>query len=227
MFIIVLAIFTLIILLVPKFKFEGAALTLFSVNSFLYGFYIAPILSGQKARIDELQKLVRTESSNLFAIMIKAKHLDRLTYLHLKNFIKDYLEENMARPDANHGEEQYQVLINYCLEYHGVDETKIEKITEQLVSNEAQRAQITMQINNKIFNNEWWIIFVLFSITISFVGLIDIGNGIFLKTVQIFLCTGLSMLLVILYKLTTLTHKKAKSIWEPYTNLINTNFHKI
>ena len=38
---------------IPHTKFESAALTLFSVNSLLYGFYIAPILAAQKSRIEE------------------------------------------------------------------------------------------------------------------------------------------------------------------------------
>ena len=38
----------LLVMFMPGIKFESGALTLFSVNSFLYGFYISPILGAQK-----------------------------------------------------------------------------------------------------------------------------------------------------------------------------------
>ena len=46
--------FCLLVILLPHVSFSSGALTLFSVNSFLYGFYISPILGAQKARIEEL-----------------------------------------------------------------------------------------------------------------------------------------------------------------------------
>jgi hypothetical protein len=41
------------------------------------------------------------------------------------------------------------------------------------------------------------------------------------------LCTGLTMLVVILIKLSTLTHKRAKRIWDPYKKLIDSRFYRI
>jgi len=49
--------------LIPGYKFDSGALTLFSVNSFLYGFYISPILAAQKARIDNLHQIIRAEAN--------------------------------------------------------------------------------------------------------------------------------------------------------------------
>ena len=47
----------------------------------------------------------------------------------------------------------------------------------------------------------------------------DVGETPVLIAIKALLCTGLSMLLVILAKLSTLTHKKAKQIWDPYKKL--------
>ena len=52
-FFILLLGYLIIITLLPKVKFDSSALTLFSVNSLLYGFYIAPILNAQRARIED------------------------------------------------------------------------------------------------------------------------------------------------------------------------------
>jgi hypothetical protein len=35
------------------------------------------------------------------------------------------------------------------------------------------------------------------------------------------------MLIVILIKLSTLTHKKAKAIWDPLKKLVDTNFYRV
>jgi uncharacterized membrane protein YagU involved in acid resistance len=48
-FVIFFLIFVVLSYRLPKIKFDGSALTLFSVNSFLYGFYLAPLLAAQKA----------------------------------------------------------------------------------------------------------------------------------------------------------------------------------
>jgi len=45
-------------------------LILFSVNSFLYGFYISPVLAAQKSRIEELHKIVCAEANAIFTMML-------------------------------------------------------------------------------------------------------------------------------------------------------------
>ncbi len=71
------------------------------------------------------------------------------------------------------------------------------------------------------------IMFLLFGVTLSFILLLDAGNGFVFQLLAALLCTGLSMLLVILVKMSTLTHKKARQIWDPYKKLINSHFYRI
>jgi hypothetical protein len=96
-----------------------------------------------------------------------------------------------------------------------------------LIANQQNRTQKSMMIGNIIYSHEWMVLFVLFSITMSFVLLIDTGKSMLLKTVAALLCTGLSMLLMILSKLSTLTHKKARNIWSPYGKLLASHFYRI
>jgi UPF0716 family protein affecting phage T7 exclusion len=70
------------------------------------------------------------------------------------------------------------------------------------------------------------IMLVLFSITLSFIILMDAGVGFTYDFLAAFLCTGLTMLLVILLKMSTLTHKKARQIWDPYKKLVNSHFYR-
>lgn len=226
-FIMLFVLFIIIVLFTPSQKFESGALTLFSVNSFLYGFYIAPILSGQKGRVEELHKIVRSESNAIFAMVLSLKKLPK----HLRNEIQEmfisYLQASIRERKPSEGEKRYEDLITYCLNYKGEHEDEIDELLNKLVANQQNRTNFAMQMTNKVFNNEWIIMLILFSITLSFILLLDVGNGYIYQFLAAILCTGLTMLLVILVKLSTLTHKKAKQIWDPYKKLIASRFYRI
>jgi hypothetical protein len=227
-FLIFLIIYTFVSLLIPVQKFEAGALTLFSVNSFLYGFYIAPILGAQKTRIDELSQTIRSEANSLFAIGLKLKKIsDPETRKDLRKLLEDYIKISVKERKIAQGEKQYEDLISYCMEYKGKDIEVIEKILNDLIDNQKNRTKFSMLVGNKVFSNEWLIMLVLFSITMGFVLMIDINDNFLLIIVKALLCTGLSMLLFILAKLSTLTHKKAKQVWDPLIKLRTSNFYRI
>lgn len=207
--------------------FSPAALTLFSVNSFLYGFYIAPILGAQKNRIDELSRIIHAEANALFDILIKTKTLPRRSRTILQDLCEDYLEDSFKTRRPAQGEEEYERLISYCLEYKGKDPDTIKAILDKLISNQQNRSQLVMQLNNRVFNNEWWIMLVLFSITIGFVVCLNTPDQPVMHLVKALLCTGLTMLMLSLLKLSTLTHKRAKDIWRPLDTLTTSRFRRI
>lgn len=211
----------------PRVKFNSGALTLFSVNSFLYGFYIAPILGAQKARIEELHKIVRSEANALFSIMLRFKNLPAGFRTELQDMVKHYVDVKLKSQKADGGEKEYEALIGYCLEYKGEHQPIVDKTLDALVANQQNRTNFSMQFNNRVYANEWQIMAILFAITLGFVLLIDIGNVPILHIVRALLCTGLSMLILILVKLSTLTHKKAKQMWVPLKKLRETRFYRI
>lgn len=226
-FIILFVVFLTIITLVPSVKFDSGALMLFSVNSFLYGFYISPILGAQKARIEELHKIVRSEANAIFAMVLSLKKLPTKLRNELQGMFMDYLKLSIKQQRTGAGESKYESMITYCLDYKGEHQAEIDKLLDKLVANQQNRTNFSMQMSNKVFNNEWIIIFMLFGITLSFVILLDTGGGFAFKFLAAVLCTGLSMLLVILAKMSTLTHKKAKQIWDPFKKLIDSSFYRI
>lgn len=227
-FVIFLIIYTFVSIVIPVQKFEAGALTLFSVNSFLYGFYIAPILGAQKNRIDELSQTIRSEANSLFAIGLKLKKIsDPAIRKELRTLLEDYIKISVKERKIAQGEKQYEDLISYCMEYKGKDSEVIEKILTDLIDNQKNRTKFSMLVGNKVFSNEWLIMLVLFSITMGFVLIIDVNNNLLLIIVKALLCTGLSMLLFILAKLSTLTHKKAKQVWDPLIKLRTSNFYRI
>lgn len=218
--------YTLLSFKLPTQKFDSTALTLFSVNSFLYGFYIAPILSAQKSRIEELHKIVRSESNALFSLVLKLKKLPADLRNHLQEMVSDYIRAEIRASKPGGGEKEYESLISYCLKYKGEHQEQIDKTLDSLVANQQNRTNLSMQMSNRVFSNEWMIMFILFSITLGFIMLLDLGDSPVLKLVRALLCTGLTMLILILIKLSTLTHKKARQIWKPLKKLVDSSYYR-
>lgn len=226
-FILFMGLYTLMSFFIPAHKFDSSALTLFSVNSFLYGFYIAPILSAQKGRIEELHKIVRAEANALFSMVLKLKKLPKELRNKLQAMVADYIRVELRDKKPSGGSKEYEALISYCLEYKGEHQESIDKMLDALVANQQNRTNLSMQLSNRVFSNEWLVMFILFSITLGFILLLEIGDSVLLKLVRALLCTGLTMLIVILVKLSTLTHKKAKQMWNPLKKLKDTSFYRV
>jgi hypothetical protein len=217
----------LLVFLLPKQQFTSGALTLFSVNSFLYGFYLAPILSAQKARIEEMHRVGRSESNAIFEMVLGLKKLPPELRNELQAMFTLYLRTCTRQRKAAQGEEQYEALITYCVHYEGKYDKEIQKLLEKLVANQQNRTQFGMLMANKIFSHEWFIILVLYGITTGFILTIYTGEPVIYRCVAAFLAAGLTMLLLILVKLSTLTHKKAHEAWRPYTRLMQTHYYRI
>jgi intergrase/recombinase len=225
-FIFFFAVFMVLLFTLPRIKFTTATLTLFSVNSFLYGFYISPILAAQKARIEELHRIVRTEANAIFAMMLNIKPLPESIKKEFHDRMTSYVKKTSAN-DMKAAEKEYEALISFCVDYKGSHKDEMTKVLEKLVANQQNRTNYTMQAGNRVFSNEWLIMIVLFSITLSFILLLDTGDGLILKVVTALLCTALSMLVLILVKLSTLTHKKARRVWDPLKTLVASKYYRI
>ncbi len=204
---------------------DRAAFALLSVNSFLYGFFITPVLTAQKNRIDELAKIIRAEANALFDILIKTQKLPAQSRNHIQDMCADYMDASFRQRKPGEGEHEYERIISYCLDYRGKSPEVIEKILEKLVANQTNRSQLAMQLGNRVFSNEWWIVLVLFSVTLGFILSLDVP-GVAGHTVKALLCTGISMLMINLLKLSTLSHKKAKDIWKPLDTLKTSRFRR-
>jgi len=225
-FFIFLGIFLALTFLIDGITFSPAALALFSVNSFLYGFYISPVLSSQKVRIDELSRIIRAEANAMFDILLKTKKLPQQSRNHLQDLCAEYLTASFRQRKPAEGEHEYEHLISYCMDYNGKDPETIDKILNALVANQANRSQLAMQLGNKVFSNEWWIMLVLFSITLGFILFLNVDSTPLMHFVKALLCTGLTMLMINLLKLSTLTHKKAKNLWQPLDTLKTSRFRR-
>jgi len=92
-FIIFFIFYAILSVALPRYEFAGPALTIFSVNSFLYGFYISPILSAQKARIEELHKIIRSEANAIFAMMLSTHNMPDKVRNEIQEMFGEYIKK--------------------------------------------------------------------------------------------------------------------------------------
>ena len=166
--------FVLFFLALTRFtptKLTAGQLALYSVNTFLFGFYFSPLLSAQKGRVDELLHFTKQE-----------KYKD--------NSVMNVIYERVAKTQENR-----DTIQNVSL--------------------------------NRVYSHEWLVTLVLFGITLYFVMQTDYGSVIFFRALLAVLCTGLSLMIIILAKYATLTHKQAKRMWTPLKQLRTDHFEDI
>lgn len=117
-FIILLIFFAGLLMVLPKPVLSSSALTLFSINSFLFGFYFTPALNNQKSRIEELGKVIRTESVALFKILIKTRKItDDKVHDKVQKMIGDYIRACVSERKAGCGEKEYDKLIGELVHF--------------------------------------------------------------------------------------------------------------
>lgn len=226
-FVILFGLFALLAWAIPPQVLDSSLLTLFSVNSFLYGFYTSPIISSQRARIDDLHRAVRSEANALFSTALKFKKLSPELRKEIKELLSKYLRAAYKEQGVDEGENEYEALISFLIDYKGKDEEVVSDILKDLAANQANRTNVNMLTRNKVYKNEWIIISMLFIITVSFILMLNVQGSLFFQVMVPILCTGLTMLLVILVKMSTLTHKRAREIWKPYKTLVDSHYYRI
>ena len=219
-------VFLALVLNVHKISMTGGPLTLFSVNSFLLAFYLGPIMSGQKQRIDDLARTVRSEGLAMLSVMVHDRELSDTHRAEIRKLIRQYVAACSRAHRPGEGEREYERLLAYCLEIEARDKGA-QKVIDTLVTNQQNRGQIATLLRGAVYSHEWVVLLVLFTITISYIVLIDYGNSVPLTIVAALLCACLSLLLLILQKLNSLTHKRAKQVWEPFDRLLSSNLTQI
>lgn len=173
-----------------------------------------------------MHRIIRAEANALFSLVLHLKHLPTQLRNELQNMVSDYIRAELREMKPIGGEAKYEALITYCLDYKGEHQDMIDKTLDALIANQQNRTNLSMQLSNRVYSNEWMVMSVLFSITLGFILLINITSTPLLHLVRALLCTGLTMLIIILLKLSTLTHKKARQMWAPLRKLTDTHFYR-
>ena len=211
-------IFFVISVFLPKIELQGAALTLFSVNSFLYGFYISPIISAQRTRIDQLHRLVVIEVNKLEEIAQYSRRTEPEFQAEVATALNHYQKAASVGGVAP-GKKEFESLVAVIVNYTGEKKDPHKEMLKSVFAAQLNRAEIKLLVESKVYSNEWVVMSILFAITIAFILFTRLPDIPLLQFIPAILCAGLSMLIIILIKMSTLTHKKAKTIWTPLKEL--------
>lgn len=206
--------FFLISLSLPKIDLQGAALTLFSVNSFLYGFYISPIINAQRLRIDHLHRLVVVEVNKLQEIVQYSRRMESDFQNNVVYMIDQYIQVASVG-GVNPGQKEFDGLVSMIVSYEGDKKDPHKEMMKSVFAAQQNRAEIKLLVESKVYSNEWIVMSILFAITIAFILFTRLPDIPLLQAIPAILCAGLSMLIIILIKMSTLTHKRARTIWVP------------
>jgi hypothetical protein len=120
---------------------------------------------------------------------------------------------------ATVGQDEFDDLASLIVAYEGDKKDPHKEMLKSVFAAQQNRAEIKLLVESKVYSNEWIVMIILFAITIAFILFTRLPDILMLQAIPAVLCAGLSMLIVILIKMSTLTHKRAKTIWVPLREL--------
>lgn len=221
------AFFILVVFLVPRQTLTPGQLALFSVNSFLFGYYFSPLLSAQKSRVAGLNGLARQEEMTILDILSHAHLLKSGTRHTLKVKLKTYIDSIMNNYHISADNEYYDELLYWLKNTKGDDQQILDQIYNEVSKTQDHRSDMSNLLASKVYSHEWLVVSVLFSITLFFSVMTNFGDSVFFGFMLAILCAGLCMLMAILIKFATLTHKEAKRMWDTLRELDTKHFDDV
>jgi hypothetical protein len=224
---ILLGFFMVVIATQHQAKLTAGQLALFSVNSFLFGYYFAPLLSAQKARVAGLITAGRSEEMAVLDILTQSHLLGKAERHKLKVRLRVYLSSIIGNTSVRADNPYYDELLYYTKSVHGKDEQVMGVIYDRVSKTQGNRDTMNNLFASKIYSHEWLVALVLFFITLYFALQTNFNGSVFFGIMLAILCTGLSLLMVIMVKFATLTHKEAKRMWVPLRELVVAHFDDV
>lgn len=196
-------------------------LALFSVNSFLFGYYFAPLLSAQKARVGQLNSVARQETMALLDILAQSHLLSKNTRHTLKVKLAVYLDSILHNTSIQADNPYYDELLHFTKQggAKNDDQAILDTIYNRVSSTQGTRDSLNNLFRTKVYSHEWLVASVLFGITFYFSIQTKFGDSLFFMLILATLMTGLSMLMLIMVKFATLSHKEARRMWQPMEEL--------
>ncbi len=222
-----LCLFGAVVLFLPQMKLTAGQLALFSVNSFLFGYYFAPLLSAQKSRVAALITTIRQEQMVILDVLTQSHLLsDRIRH-QLKIRLRVYLESILANDKVSADNRFYDELLYFIKQVKGEDAGVAGTIYDRICKTQANRDAMNNLFAAKVYSHEWLVATVLWGITLFFALQTDYGHNPFFGLMLVILATGLTLLMVIMVKFATLTHKEAKRMWQPLRDLLKNHFEDV
>lgn len=224
---ILLIFFLLLLEVIHQQKLTPGQLALFSVNSFLFGYYFAPLLGAQKTRVANLITAGRQEETTILDILTQSHLLSDKRRHQLKIRLKVYLDSVIGNVAVRADNPYYDELLYFTKKEEGEDAQVMSLIYDRVSKTQANRDTMNNLFATRVYSHEWLVAFVLFFITLFFAMQTPVNSSLFFTVMLAILCTGLTMLMIILIKFATLTHKEAKRMWQPLKDLVKEHFDDV
>ena len=225
--ILLLLFYIVFVFLNHRVKLTPGQLALFSVNSFLFGYYFAPLLSAQKSRVASLIASARQEEMAILDLLTQSHLVSSANRHKLKVKLRVYLDDIIGNTNITADNQYYDELLFFSKRVKGEDVGVMNLIYDRLAKTLVNRDAMNNLFGSKIYSHEWMVVTVLFFITLFFSLQTDFAESYFFGLMLAVLCTGLTMLMVILLKFSTLTHKEARRMWQPLIELRDRHFDDI
>jgi len=177
--------------------------------------------------VAQLIGAARQEEMTVLDILTQAHLLSAKERHQLKIKLKVYLLSIIGNTAVEADNPYYDELLYHTKQVKGEDKAVMGVIYDRVSKTQSNRDTMNNLFNSKIYAHEWLVATVLFSITLYFALQTDFGRSLFFGIMLAVLCTGLSLLMIILLKFATLTHKEAKRMWQPLEQLLREHFDDI
>lgn len=202
-------------------------LALFSVNSFLFGYYFSPLLSAQKSRVAALNTAGRQEAMTLLDILTQSHMLGPAARHQLKVRLRTYLDSVVGSRSVSADNPYYDELLYWTKRPSKEDAGVLNTIYNRVTDTQKNRDAMANLFASPVYSHEWMVASVLFAITLYFALQTNYGNSAFFGLLLAVLCAGLCMLMTILMKFATLSHKEAQRMWDPLKDLRTKHFDDV
>lgn len=209
----------------PRISSAPVDLTLFAVSITLLGLYMGYLLAGQDGRIRLLTRIVGQEAVVFYKLDEAIKKLPEALQPSFMQQVEEYLRHKNGNLDPTAGTENYLQLLE--LSKQPGTKAEGEALSSLLIDNQLNRTEIAALLNTRVHQHEWLVMFSLYAVTLSFLLTFDYGHQLLIKVAAALLGACLGLLMMTIYKLQRLVHKKAWRIWEPFVRLIATNFTQL
>ncbi len=225
LFVVSSVVFYILLSYIKPLDMSDGQIAIFSVTGILFGFYFGPILDSQKGRVMQLSQAVREQVMSILDVLAHSHLLPEAQRHALKVRLRAYVDSVIDNPNVKADNQYYDELLQFAQSIK--DDDVRSKVYDGVSETQDQRDGMQSTYQAKLYSHEILVMVVLFSITLYFIVQTNYNGAILFRIMLAVLCAGLILLLSILAKYATLTHKKAKIMWEPMHTLKETHFEDI
>lgn len=222
-FIIIGIFFTIARVFIGENSVGGIDTALLAPVVVLFSLFISFVINSQRSRYDSFFENNRAESSVLFSIHLFSKAFSKRVQEDVRKLMDNYLVMQMdfKLNDFKETDKGFTELAEYLMSIEPSGDSEVEakdKILDLIPSDQERRYNMQTLLTERVARSEWITILSLYVATIYSFLLFRTPDAISILIGSL-VCTAATMLVLVLYKLDTLSYKTSEKISEPIQRL--------